>query len=97
LLEREARVRETDWLLVGGAVLFVAGAAIVLVAVGRASDTLVVLGLSGLVGAVVCLGIAAARMRARVDWDRIDAEQRLWESGPLGRAWLKIRKALAGR
>ena len=28
---------------------------------------------------------------------RVEAEQRLWESGPLGRAWLKIRKSLTLR
>lgn len=30
----------------------------------------------------------------RVDWDRIATEQRLWESGPLGRAWLKVRQRI---
>jgi hypothetical protein len=32
--------------------------------------------------------------RRRVDWERIEAEQRLWESGPLGRRWLRVRKRL---
>lgn len=31
----------------------------------------------------------------RVDWDRIHTEQRLWESGPLGRSWLRIRQRLS--
>lgn len=33
----------------------------------------------------------------RVDWDRIMTEQRLWESGPLGRAWLRARQRILGR
>lgn len=30
----------------------------------------------------------------RVDWGRVQVEQRLWESGPLGKIWLWIRKPL---
>ncbi|MGK7311535.1 MAG: hypothetical protein ACN0LA_04790 [Candidatus Longimicrobiales bacterium M2_2A_002] len=90
-------MRETDWLLVSGAVLFAAGAAIMLVALTRSGENLVAIGLVGLVGAVVCLAIGSWRMHAQVDWERIESEQRLWESGPLGRTWLRIRKALFGR
>jgi hypothetical protein len=32
--------------------------------------------------------------RRRVDWEKIQTEQRLWESGPLGRRWLKVRRRL---
>jgi hypothetical protein len=32
--------------------------------------------------------------RRKVDWRKIEAEQRLWESGPLGRSWLKVRRRL---
>jgi hypothetical protein len=32
-----------------------------------------------------------------IDWDRIMTEQRLWESGSLGRAWLRIRQRGAGQ
>lgn len=35
--------------------------------------------------------------RRKVDWERIEAEQRLWESGPLGRRWLRVRKRLYRR
>jgi len=90
-------VRETDWLFLSGAVLFVAGAGTVLVALARASHSLVSLGLVGIVAGVVCLGIGSWRVHSRVDWRRIQAEQRLWESGPLGRTWLRIRSALFGR
>lgn len=30
----------------------------------------------------------------RVNWRRIDAEQALWESGPIGKSWLRIRQRL---
>ncbi len=32
--------------------------------------------------------------RRKVDWEKIETEQRLWESGPLGRRWLKVRRRL---
>jgi hypothetical protein len=32
-----------------------------------------------------------------VDWKRVHTEQRLWESGALGRAWLKRRKNVVDR
>ena len=35
--------------------------------------------------------------RGAVDWDRIAAEQRLWESGPLGKAWLRLRTRVLDR
>ena len=90
-------MRDTDWLLVSGAVLFVAGAATVLVALEQTSDSLVSLGVVGIVAGVVCLGIGGWRIHSRVDWRRIEAEQQLWESGPLGRTWLRIRRALFSR
>jgi hypothetical protein len=48
---------------------------------------LALLGLS-----VATLGLAAWRLHTRIDFDRIMDEQRLWESGPLGRLWLRIRR-----
>lgn len=90
-------MRETDWLFLGGAALFVAGAVIVLLAIMRATDSLVAIGVAGMLGALVCLGIGGWRVHTRVDWRRVEAEQRLWESGPLGRTWLKIRRVLSGR
>ena len=35
--------------------------------------------------------------RGAVDWERIEAEQRLWESGPLGKAWLRLRSRVVDR
>lgn len=90
-------MRAIDWLFVAGAVLFVAGAAVILVSSSQGRDNLVVIGLVGIAGSVVCFGIGAWRIHRRVDWRRVEAEQRLWESGVLGRAWLKVRQALLGR
>jgi hypothetical protein len=96
LTERGSGMRLTYGLLIAGAVLFTAGAVQLLTALygegsvpaGRASALLG--------GAAVCLTVAAVRLQRRVDWDRIMAEQRLWESGALGRAWLRIRQRGAG-
>jgi hypothetical protein len=35
--------------------------------------------------------------RRKIDWSRIEAEQRLWESGPLGRKWLRMRRRIENR
>ena len=44
-----------------------------------------------------CAGVRWRLTRAAVDWDRIEAEQRLWESGPLGKAWLRLRTRVLDR
>jgi hypothetical protein len=90
-------VAGTDWLLIGGALLFVAGAVVVRAGMVQGSGPLMMAGVAGLAGAVLSLGVGAWRLRRRVDWRRVEAEQRLWESGPLGRAWLRIRQAILGR
>jgi hypothetical protein len=48
----------------------------------------------GMLAAAICFIFAAWLPRRTVDWDRIEAEQRLWESGPLGRRWLRVRRRL---
>lgn len=75
-----------------GAFLF--GAALTLLALERGSRVL-----AGV--AIVAMVISAALFvysiwggRRKVDWARIEAEQRLWESGPLGRSWLRVRRRL---
>jgi hypothetical protein len=84
--------------LTAGTILFLGGAAILLQAVEGGRETrFTAVGIVILFAAVACLGIGAWRMRNRPDWSRIQAEQRLWESGPLGRLWLRIRRALLGR
>ncbi len=49
------------------------------------------------VGATICLIWRKRSRREAVDWDRITAEQKLWESGPLGKAWLRARRRLVER
>lgn len=87
-------MRRADWFFVAGMALFVGGAVLVLWSTASGSRPLLGLGLAGLGAAVVCLLVGAWHRLTRVDWDRIAAEQRLWRSGPLGRAWLKVRKSL---
>lgn len=90
-------MRKTDWLFISGTVLFVAGAAVVVSSLGREAGGLLPIGLGTIVAAVLCFGIGAWRIHTRVDWQRVEAEQRLWESGVLGRTWLRIRQALLRR
>jgi len=80
-----------------GAVLFLGGAAIVLFGPRGEPYTAERIGLAVIIAGVACLAIGAWRTWTRVDWKRIDAEQRLWESGPIGRAWLRIRQILMGK
>jgi hypothetical protein len=87
-------MRTADWLFVVGAVLFAGGGLLVLKSMGPGETALFRLGIVGLGGAVACLLVGAWLRLKRVDWDRVAAEQRLWRSGPLGRAWLKVRKRL---
>lgn len=48
----------------------------------------------GMLLAAIVFFLAAWLPRRKVDWEKIEAEQRLWESGPLGRRWLKARQRL---
>lgn len=83
-------------LLLGAVVLVLDGALALIVIRGSRLEALpVVVG-----GALLGLGASLAGLRlARkgVDWERIRCEQRLWESGPLGRAWLRERQRLLDR
>lgn len=90
-------MRSSDRRLLAGLALFLAGAALIMASVSGGPRWLMWAGLAGIVAAVLVLGLTAWRLTTRPDWDRITAEQRLWESGALGRAWLKLRKTLLGR
>ena len=89
-------LRRNDRLLLSGLVFFVAGATLLLHSIEAGSESALLTGLAALIVAVVSFAVAALRMWTRVDWQRVDAEQRLWESGPLGRRWLKLRQLLHG-
>src|SRR5690606_39085025 len=73
--------------------LLIAAGALVLVAVEIDSRLLAILAMvaMGLAGIFFLLSLWRPR---RVDWKRVRTEQRLWESGPLGRRWLRIRQRL---
>jgi hypothetical protein len=90
-------VRRTLALLVAAAILFALAAVGTLRAVEIGSRPLALAGAVGMFLSGVCFVLAAWLPRRGVDWKRIEAEQRLWESGPLGRRWLHVRRRLADR
>lgn len=90
-------MRLIAWWVIGAAVLFFAGAAVAFVGIERETSELAWLSLIGFLGAVLSLVVAGWRASRRVDWHRIEAEQALWESGALGRAWLAIRRRFPGQ
>jgi C4-dicarboxylate-specific signal transduction histidine kinase len=70
------------------------GAALSLLAIDRGSQLLAALAIVAMTAAMVLFVLSIWRPRRKVDWDRIETEQRLWESGPLGRSWLRVRRRL---
>lgn len=65
---------------------------------GSAFPLMVRVGSGLFVGVAVVAGVVAYWGRRRVvKWNRIVAEQRLWESGPLGRHWLARRRKVSDR
>lgn len=90
-------MRYIDSFLPAGTLVFTAGALAILRAATAGPSWLLWPGLGALLLALVAFCIAAWRAHTRLDWRRIEVEQRLWESGPVGRLWLKFRKIYAGR
>lgn len=83
-------MKPTRALLVLGLLFFLAAAvALVRMMAGGGGPLWVGLVLLGLSAA--SLAFSAWRLHTRVDFDRIETEQRLWRSGPLGRLWLRRR------
>lgn len=76
--------------------LLIASAIVALAAVEIDSHVLAIVAMVGMGVAAVFFLLSLRRPR-RVDWNRIRTEQRLWESGPLGRTWLKIRQRMHDR
>jgi hypothetical protein len=89
-------VNQIGW-FASGALLFLTGAGVILFGPHTGNDDVIGLGLVAIIAGSLCLGIGAWRVYTRVDWKRVEAEQRLWESGSVGRVWLQIRKTLTGR
>jgi hypothetical protein len=84
------------WQLFAVAVLvFLASALAILASLEYGRPILAWIGGAGMIVSAVLYLAAAFLPNRRVDWDRIRSEQRLWESGPLGRTWLRMRKRLS--
>lgn len=81
-------------LLLAALAAFFVGGALTLVALEQASRVLAAVAIAAMVLSMVLFVLSIWRPRRKVDWDRIEAEQRLWESGPMGRSWLRIRRRL---
>lgn len=82
-------------LLVGALLVSIGSAGITLMALERGSIALVIVAAVGMAVSACLFVLSIWLPRRRVDWDRIEAEQRLWESGPLGRSWLRVRRRLS--
>jgi hypothetical protein len=81
--------------LLAAAVLFFCGSALaVLHALEIGSPWLARGAALGMLVSAALFAAAGLRAARRVDWHRVRVEQRLWESGPLGRQWLRIRQRL---
>lgn len=84
-------MRATRALFALGLILFLAAVAAIW-RVLEARATLLWPGLTLLGLSVASFATAAWRLHTRVDFGRIAGEQRLWESGPLGRLRLRLRR-----
>jgi hypothetical protein len=81
-------------LLYAALAVFLASALLTMAALERGSRALAVFATLGMLASAVLFLLSIWRPRRGVDWERIQAEQRLWESGPIGRSWLRVRKRL---
>jgi hypothetical protein len=88
-------VKWRPWILYLALLVFLLSSLAVLGSLEFRSRALAIAGAAGMAIAGI-LFVASIFIRPRrVDWRRIQAEQRLWESGPLGRSWLRIRRRLS--
>lgn len=81
-------------LLLGAVAAFLFGAGLTLVALERNSQPIAIVAIIAMAVSMALFILSIWRPRRKVDWRRIEAEQRLWESGPLGRSWLRVRRRL---
>lgn len=77
--------------------VFLGSSAAILLSLERGSQLLALIGAVGNAVAGVLFVLSIWLPRRKVDWRRIEVEQRLWESGPLGRSWLELRRRLYSR
>lgn len=90
-------MRWSTVLLYVALLVFLGSAVAIMVSLQQGSRILALGGAFGNVIAGVLFLLSVWIPRRKVDWDRIEAEQRLWESGPLGRKWLRVRKRIYRR
>jgi hypothetical protein len=82
-------------LLYSAVLVLIASAVAVLSALQYGRRWLAIVAVVGMAVAAVLFVLSVILPVRRFDWERIRAEQRLWESGPLGRAWLRVRQRLS--
>lgn len=73
---------------------FAVGAGLTLLALDRQSQAIAATAIVAMLVSMILFVSSIWRPRRKVDWDRIEMEQRLWESGPIGRSWLRVRRRL---
>jgi len=78
-------------------IVFLASTIAIMLSLERGSRTLAIIGGFGNLIAAILFVLSVWSPRRKVDWERIEAEQRLWESGPLGRKWLEMRRRIFNR
>lgn len=81
-------------LLLAALVAFFVGGALSLIALEQASRVIAAIAILTMLLSMVLFLLSIWGPRRKVDWDRIEVEQRLWESGPIGRSWLRVRRRL---
>lgn len=81
-------------LLFAAIAAFLLGALLTLLALARESQLIAAVAVVAMAASMVLFLLAIWGRRRKVDWERIETEQRLWESGPLGRSWLRVRQRL---
>ena len=72
LRNREGAVNQIGW-FASGALLFLAGAGVILFGPHTGNDDVIGLGLVAIIAGSLCLGIGAWRVYTRVDWKRVEA------------------------
>lgn len=77
--------------------VFLSSAMAILLSLESGSRLLAVIGAFGNLVAAIFFVLSIWLPRRKIDWERIEAEQRLWESGPLGRRWLRVRRRISNR
>lgn len=81
-------------LLFAAIAAFLLGALLTLLALARESQLIAAVAVVAMAASMVLFLLSIWGRRGKVDWERIETEQRLWESGPLGRSWLRVRQRL---